>query len=259
MTPADTGTPVSAWQRWLAPATIVLLMIFAYALGLQRYLSLESLAENRMALQAFTEAHLLLALLAFVAVYALSVALSFPGAAILTVAGGFLFGWFLGGLAAVVAATLGAVAVFQIARSTFGERLARRAGPALARITEGFSADAFNYLLFLRLVPAFPFWLVNIAPAFARVRLRTFTLATFLGIMPGSFAFAFVGGGLDSVLEAQMQRRAACLLEKTAEQCPFDLALASLITKELLFAFAALGLVALIPVALRKWKSRHEV
>jgi uncharacterized membrane protein YdjX (TVP38/TMEM64 family) len=111
-----------------------------------------------------------------------------PGAAVLTLAGRFLFGWFWGGLASMIAATIGAVLVFLIARTALGEPLAARAGPWLAKLRQGFQEGAFNYLLFLRLVPIFPFWLVNLAPALLGVSFWTYTLATIIGIIPGSFA-----------------------------------------------------------------------
>ena len=251
--------PQPSWRRWLAPGAIVALMALGYAFGLHKYLSLQGLAENRASLSDFTNDHWFIAVLGYIVIYALAVALSFPGAVILTIAGGFLFGWLVGGLATVVAATSGAVLLFQIATTSFGDSLQRRAGPYLGRIMDGFAKDAFNYILFLRLVPAFPFWLVNISSALAKVKLRSFALATFFGIIPATFTFAFVGAGLDSVIDAQAAAHAACVAEKGTALCPFELSVASLITSQLLLAFAALGVVALIPVALKKWKSRNEV
>lgn len=254
VSPAAPVTPL--WRRLVLPVGIIGLMAAAYGLGLHRYLSLEAVAENRKTLAAYTADNLVLALLAFMVVYVLAVALSLPGATVLTVLGGLLFGWLVGGLAAIAAATLGAIAIFMVVKTSLGEGLAKKAGPFLSRISDGFSKDAFNYLLFLRLVPAFPFWLVNIAPALANVKLRTFAAATALGIIPGTFAFAFVGQGLDSVIAAQETAHQACIAAKGAAECPFKLSVSSLITTELLLAFAALGVVALIPVALKKWKSK---
>lgn len=245
----------SALRRWFAPVVVVALMALGYAMGLQDYVSLQALADHRDMLRDFTSAHVVLALALFAAVYATAVALSFPGASALTVVGGFLFGWLLGGLAALTAATIGSMGIFLVARSSLGDVLSRRAGPALGRLRRGFADDAFNYLLFLRLVPLFPFWLVNIAAALTGMRLRTFAGATAIGIIPGTFAFAFLGGGLDSILDAQAKAHAACVAEKGAENCAFDLSVSSLVTTEMLVAFAALGLVALIPVGLKKWKS----
>ena len=247
------------WRRLAGPALILGLMALGYSLGLHKYLTLESIANNRTALQALTDQNLVLALCTFTLVYIIAVALSFPGASVLTILSGLLFGWLIGGIAAVIGATIGAVILFKIVNTSFGDVLVKKAGPLLVRINSGFSEDAFNYMLFLRLVPAFPFWLVNIAPALANVKLRTFTLATALGIIPGTFAFAFVGEGLDSLITAQQKSHAACLAAQAAEACPFELSVASLITKELLIAFALLGVVALIPVVLKKWKARHAV
>jgi uncharacterized membrane protein YdjX (TVP38/TMEM64 family) len=247
------------WRRLVGPLALLVLLGLGYLTGLHQYLTLSSIAENRAALAAYTSNHLVLSLLAFVAVYTVAVAVSFPGASILTILAGLLFGWFAGGVAAIVAATLGATIVFQIAKSSFGDVLAKKAGPFLAKISAGFADDAFNYLLFLRLVPAFPFWLVNIAPALANVKRRTYVLATFLGIIPGTFAFAFVGAGLDSIITAQQTVHAQCLAQKSAAECPFDLSISSLVTPQLLLAFAALGVVALIPVVLKKWKARNAI
>lgn len=253
-TETPSAPPSSPLRRWLGPGVVLALMAVAYGLGLHNYLSLQSLAENREALRTFTTSHLLLALAIYVAIYVAAVSLSLPGAVILTVTGGLLFGWLVGGTAAAFSGTLGATVIFQIAKTSFGDALARKAGPFLSKLKDGFAADAFNYLLFLRLVPAFPFWLVNIAPALANVRLRTFASATALGIIPGTFAFAFVGEGLDSIIAAQASAHAQCVAEKGAGACSFDISLSNLVTTELLLAFAALGVVALIPVALKKWK-----
>jgi uncharacterized membrane protein YdjX (TVP38/TMEM64 family) len=251
------GTPL--WRRLAGPLGLLVLLGLGYASGLHHYLTLASIAENRAALAAYTTDHLLLSLLVFVGIYTVAVAVSFPGASILTILAGLLFGWLVGGMAAIIAATVGATIVFQIAKSSFGDVLAKKAGPFLTRISAGFADDAFNYLLFLRLVPVFPFWLVNIAPALANVKLRTFITTTFMGIIPGTFAFAFVGAGLDSIITGQQAAHAQCIAQKTLAECPYELSVSSIITPQLLLAFAALGVVALIPVALKKWKARNAI
>jgi uncharacterized membrane protein YdjX (TVP38/TMEM64 family) len=249
--------PSPLWRRLAGPFGLLALLTLGYALGLHKYFTFAAIAENRTALASYTAEHFILALMSFVAIYTIAVAVSFPGASILTILAGLLFGWLVGSIAAIFAATLGATIVFQVAKSSFGDVLAKKAGPFLAHISSGFADDAFNYLLFLRLVPAFPFWLVNIAPALANVKLRTFIITTFLGIIPGTFAFASIGAGLDSIITAQQTTRDQCLITRTAADCPFELSLSSLITTELLLAFAALGVVAIIPVAFKKWKARH--
>jgi uncharacterized membrane protein YdjX (TVP38/TMEM64 family) len=224
------------------------------------YISLQKLAEHREALRSWVSANLVAAILTYMSLYAGVVALSLPVAAPLTLAGGLLFGWLLGGVATVAAATLGAAAIFIFARTALAGPLARRAGPRLDRLRAGFQENALSYLLFLRLVPAFPFWLVNLASALLGVPLRTFVIATFIGIIPATFAFALTGAGLDSVLVAHQQAYEACVAQNSApEACAFDLDPASLLTPELLLAFAALGVVALIPAMVKRfWKGKPD-
>jgi uncharacterized membrane protein YdjX (TVP38/TMEM64 family) len=130
----------------------------------------------------------------------------------------------------------------------------RRAGPRLNALARGFREDAFNYLLFLRLVPLFPFWLINIAPAMFDVRLSTFVAATLIGIIPGTFAFAFVGSGLDSILVTQTAAYRQCEAAGR-EGCAIVLDTGALLTPELIMAFAGLGGVALIPVVARRLRA----
>jgi uncharacterized membrane protein YdjX (TVP38/TMEM64 family) len=254
--------PTRGAALWLKRLWPLLLLIaasaFVLAMGWQRYLTLEKLAENREALRALIDANMLASLAAFVAIYAVTVALSVPGGAVLTVAGGLLFGWFLGGIASVIGATIGAVAVFLIARSALGDVLAERAGPALSRFREGFQEDAFHYLLFLRLVPIFPFWLVNLAPGLLGVSFATYLVTTILGIIPGTFAYSLAGNGLDSVLEAEQTAHQSCLAKMGPggqESCPYMLDPGALLTPELIVGLVALGLVALVPVGV-KWFRR---
>lgn len=230
--------------------------VFVVAMGWHRYLSFQQLAEQRQALKTLIDQNFVLALGAFMALYTVVVALSLPAGAVLTIAGGLLFGWLTGGIATVIAATAGATILFLIAKTSLGEPLAARAGPWLDRLREGFQKNALNYLLFLRLVPLFPFWLVNLAPALLGVRLRDFVLGTAIGIIPGTFAFSITGAGLDSVLDAQRRVYQACLARKaqTGEKCEFMFDAGALITPELLIAFAVLGGVALIPVIVKRFR-----
>ena len=231
----------------------------AFYFDLHTYLSLQTVAENREALTGFVESNIVVAIAAFIAIYVVVVALSLPGGALMTITSGFLFGPLLGGLVAVVGATIGATIIFLIAKTSFGEPLAARAGPWLEKLRDGFQKDALSYLLFLRLVPAFPFWLVNLAPAVLGVGLTTYAVGTFLGIIPGTFAFAFVGAGLDSIIEAQQASFDACVADKGADGgCTFALDPGSLLTPEILIAFAALGVVALIPVVIRRIRDRKS-
>jgi uncharacterized membrane protein YdjX (TVP38/TMEM64 family) len=240
----------------LAPlAAIVLLAVVIIAMGWHRELSLEALVRHRAALDAFIERNLVAALAAFLALYVAVVALSIPGAVFLTVSAGILFGWLVGGLVALAGATIGATLIFLIARSALCEYVHRKAGPRLAKLAEGFKADAFSYLLFLRLVPVFPFWLVNLAPALLGVRIGTFVLATALGIIPATFVFAFVGSGLDSLVAAQESAYNACLAAGHPG-CRLDFDLKAAVTPQLLLAMTALGILALVPTLVRRWRAR---
>jgi uncharacterized membrane protein YdjX (TVP38/TMEM64 family) len=237
--------------RYLPLAVLAVATATMFATGAHRYIKLEKLIAHRDDLLAFVAAHEIKALVLYALVYIAVVALSVPGAVFLTVFGGFLFGWFLGGLATVVAATIGAMIVFLIASTSIGDALVQRAGQRLRRIAEGFREDAFAYLLFLRLVPVFPFWLVNLAPALFGVPLKTFALATAIGIVPGTFAFAFAGASLDSVIAAQKAAKQACIAAGGTDCC-MRIDLHALVTPKLLVALGALGLVALVPVVLRR-------
>ncbi len=163
--------------------------------------SLDNIRQHRQDLIAFTDRHYLTMLLACGAVYALSTALSLPGGTVLSLLLGLLFGRWVGAVLIVFAATLGATAIFWLARYLLADWARQRLqGHALSqKLLDGFQQDASNYLLFLRLVPLFPFWLVNLAPAFTDVSLRIYVITTFFGIMPGSFIFANLGQSLGSI------------------------------------------------------------
>jgi uncharacterized membrane protein YdjX (TVP38/TMEM64 family) len=242
-------------RRFVPLGIVVIAMVAVFATGTHRHLSLETLVRHRMAIDAFIAAHSVAAVGAFILIYVAVVALSIPGAVLLSISGGIVFGTLLGGLAAIVGATVGATVIFLVARSACGEGIARRAGPLAAKIADGFRADAFSYLLFLRLVPAFPFFLVNLAAALVGVKLRTFVLATAIGIVPATFAFAFLGDGLDSVLVAKDIAYQSCLASGAAD-CSLHFDLAMLATPRLLGAFVVLGAIALVPVVIRRLRAR---
>ena len=122
-------------------------------------------------------------------------------------------------------------------------------------MAEGFRADAFSYLLFLRLVPIFPFWLVNLVPAVCGVSLATFAAATALGVIPATFAFAFVGAGLESVVVAQEAAYRACVAAGQTD-CRLEFHLKTVMTPEIMAALAALGVLALIPVVVKRLRAR---
>ncbi len=187
------------WRRYM-PAAILLLGLALFLLfGPDRTLSFEMLGRHHASLLAWVGDHRALAIAGFVVAYALAVAFSLPVAILVTPLGGFLFGLWLGGLLSVIGATAGSVAVFLAARSALGDPLQRRAAPLLHRFEEGFRRDGFSYLLFLRLVPVFPFWLVNIVPAALGMNLVPYTAATLVGIVPAALVYAGAGAGFGAV------------------------------------------------------------
>ena len=231
--------------------------ILVLALGWHNHLTLENIVAQRDRFHDVLAAYPVLSLAAYMAIYILTVTLSISCGLILTLAGGLLFGTWIGGAVAAVAATVGATVVFLIARTAVGESFNERAGPWLSKLSVGFRDEALSYMLFLRLVPAFPFWFVNIAPAVLGVPLKTYVLGTFLGIIPATFAFASAGAGLDSVVVAAKQDFAACVASKGLQACQLKIHASSLLTKELMLALVLLGLVALIPVVLKRWRKMH--
>ena len=243
-----------------APLLIIVgLMAFAFSQGWHKYLTLKELALNLETLQTFLAQNYLSAILAYIGIYIVVTALSIPGGAAITIAGGLLFGWFVGTLSTVVGATIGATLIFLAAKTSLGELLKAKAGPWLKQLEQGFEENATSYMFFLRLVPAFPFWLVNLAPAFLGVKLSTFMFTTFFGIIPGTLAFSYIGQGLESVISAQKQSYENCVAAKGADGgCVFGLDASSLITPHLIIALVLISLVALIPVIIKRLKTRNQ-
>lgn len=245
-------------KKYAPLLVLIMLAAIIFLNGWHKYLSLEQIAIHRAELRSLVEDNFILTLAGFALTYIIVVALSLPGGSLLTLLGGFLFGWLVGGTVTVIAATIGATALFLVAKTSLGEGLVKRAGPWLEKLADGFKEDATNYLLFLRLVPLFPFWLVNLAPALLGVSLTTFVWGTLIGIIPGTFAFSFLGAGLDSIITRQQAVYDACVAgaKQTGETCTFSLSVGDLVTTEMLTAFVVLGVVALIPVVLKKIKKR---
>jgi len=241
---ADTK-PKSAWRRFLPIMIIAGGLAAGYAAGLQEYLSLAVLAEKRTQLVDFVAANFVFSLAGYFVTYVLAVAFSFPAASVLTIFGGFLFGWLVGGTVTAVAATLGATTVFLAAKTAFGDVLRKKAGPFADRMASGFEKDALSYLFVLRLAPVFPFFIVNIVPAFFKVPLRSYLIATFFGILPGTFAYSWLGEGVDSVIVS-------------AAAAGREISVGDLVTPQITAAFAALAFVAAIPPVVR-WLRRKPV
>ena len=203
------------------------------------YFSFQSLKDNRALLMEWSESNYVLTVIGFIGVYYLAVTFSLPGAVWMTLAGGFIFGTLAGTVFVVVGATAGATALFLAARYAFADLLRAKANAAIVRMEDGFRDDAMSYLLVLRLVPLFPFWLVNLVPAFLGVPLRTFVIGTFFGIMPGTFVYSSVGNGLAMLIDKGEMPNMGIIFEP------------SIITP-----LIGLALLAMIPVAYKKYKAK---
>lgn len=223
--------------RRFAPLLVILAALAAFfALGLDDYFSQSALQENHATLKAFAAQWGLLAVGLFILIYAAAVSISFPGASFLTIFAGFMFGTFVGGTAVVIGATLGATVIFLIARTALGQSLREKAGPSLQKFEAGFKQGELSYMLILRLVPLFPFWLVNLAPAFLGVSTRNYVIATFIGIMPATYVFASAGDvGAKAIERGE------------------DLTLTGLLSDpKVIFLMGGLIVLALIPVIYKK-------
>ncbi len=221
-------------------AALLLVLVGLFLFGPDNATLFEALRTHREKLLALVADYAVIAELVYALVYAVAIAFSIPGGAMMTIIGGFLFGPLRTTLYVVVAATVGATALFLVARSAVGDRLRARAGPWLTKMEAGFQDNAMSYLLVLRLVPLFPFFVVNLVPAFLGVSLRTYVIATFFGIIPGTFVFALAGGGLGSALDASG-----------------DFSVSAVLSPEVVAALVGLALLALVPVIYKKFRGRH--
>ena len=235
--PDEAPHPLSI-RRFVPLALLVLAGALFFTLKGRQYLSLTALAEHHDSLCQFVTNGGAAAALAFIVAYAGLVALSVPASALLTMTSGFLFGAWIGTLYALVGATVGATVVFLAARAGLAG-LVERAGPRVRRLEAGFREDALSYLFVLRLVPVFPFWLVNLAAGAVGMRLRVYVLATFFGMAPTSFIYASLGNGLGEVLAQGRNPDFAVLFRPSV-----------------LLPILGLAALALLPVLYKRWRSK---
>jgi pyruvate/2-oxoglutarate dehydrogenase complex dihydrolipoamide dehydrogenase (E3) component/uncharacterized membrane protein YdjX (TVP38/TMEM64 family) len=223
------------WKRYLPIALIAVLMMILYATGAYQYLSFNELNKRHQELKGFVGSYPFSAPLLFIGVYIVATAASLPGGAFLSLIGGFLFPIPFSTLYVVIGATIGASFLFLAARTAIGDSLKKKAGPLLRKMGAGFQHNAWSYLLFLRLVPIFPFWLVNLAPALFGVSFITYLWTTFVGIIPGAYVFTQAGAGLSMIFESED-----------------SLSLTTIFNTQIKIALVALGIFALMPILLKK-------
>lgn len=227
-------------KRYLPVAAVFFALTVFFVGGFQDTLNLNAVAQNRADILAWTSDNHVMAVAVFMLVYIVVVGLSLPGGTVLTLLGGFVFGGVMASIYVVIAATLGSIVIFLGARYAFADLCYSRTGTSMAKMEAGFRDNAFSYLLFLRLVPVFPFWLVNLVPALLDVRLSTYVIATFLGIIPGTFVYANVGAGMGVVLDAG------------ESPDPY----AALIQPDVLLPVLGLAALSLVPVIYKKLKRK---
>ena len=235
-------------KRWLPLLIVVVLLLGGLTSGVHEKLSLTNLIQQREFLSNFVADNLIIALGAYMLLYIVLTAVSFPGGLALSITSGFIFGWLTAGIATVTAATIGATIIFLIARSSFGAFLQNKAGGFVANMAKGFQKDAFQYLFTLRLIPAFPFWVVNIVPGLLQMKLMPYVLATFFGILPGTFVFTYLGAGLDSVITQQEKANPGCV---DAGTCTIDPK--ALVTTDIVIALVALAFLSFLPFLVKRF------
>jgi uncharacterized membrane protein YdjX (TVP38/TMEM64 family) len=209
---ALTDGPKPLWKRLLPLGIIGAALAVFFALGGPDYVSMDSLRDNREFLSGLVADNFVLVMLGFIATYAVLVAISFPGAGFLSIFGGFLFGTLTGGFANVIGATIGATSIFLAARYAFGDALSKKAGPYMQKFEKGLKENELSYLFILRLIPAFPFFIVNIVPALFDVKIRNYMLSTFFGIIPGALVYASVGAGVGAIFDSGGEANLAGLM-----------------------------------------------
>lgn len=222
-------------KKLLILIAVVLLVVLFFRLDLGRFLTLEALKANRQTLADYYASHTLAMVSGFMAVYIIQTALSLPGAAILSLAAGAIFGTLMGTVYAVSAASIGATLAFLVTRYLLRDVVLNRFGNRLEGMNRELEARGFNYLLFLRLVPVFPFFLINMAAGLTRLPLRTFVIGTTIGIIPGGFVYVNAGASLATINS-----------------------LAGIASPRVLGSFALLGLFALFPALYSKFKGRNN-
>lgn len=225
------------WTSFIPLFVIIIFMIISYFLGLFDAASFDAIKANRDQIQNFVQTHKVTSPFIFIALYAIFVALSLPGAIFFTLIGGFIFPFPLSALYVVIGATLGAIGIFLAAKTSIGAYLRKKFGKSLEKLHRGFEKNAMSYLLFLRFVPIFPFWLVNIASSLFNIKLFTFTWTTFVGIIPGSLVFTYAASSINSIFD---------------ESSAFSIE--HIFTLKIKIALALLGVFALLPIFLKRFK-----
>ncbi|NGX61007.1 MAG: Mercuric reductase [Chlamydiae bacterium] len=229
------------WKRWIPLAVIVLLMIIAYSFDVHKYFTFEMLKERHGQLKGWVTSSPVVAPIVFTLIYTLATSLSLPGGAILSLLGGFLFPIPWSTLYVVIGATIGASVIFLAARTAFGDLLRKKTGKFIQKMEKGFQENTWSYLLFLRFIPLFPFWVVNIAPAFFNVAFSTYVWTTFVGIIPGAYVYTQAGAGFSAIFTSGG-----------------SFSIDTIFNVQVRIALVALAVFSLVPIFVKKWIHRKK-
>ncbi|MCC9621552.1 TVP38/TMEM64 family protein [Thalassospira sp. MA62] len=232
-------TRPKTWRRFLPLAILLIGLVGIWTSGILDILSFDSLRDHRDTLQAHVANHPVSSAASFMVLYVVAIAFSLPVGSVLTIVGGFLFGIWLGTIYVVIAATIGAVIVYLAARYALYDLMQAKAGDAIRKMEKGFAEDALSYLMVLRLIPIFPFWLVNLVPSLLGVSLRAFVLGTLIGIIPGSFVYVSIGDGLGALFDQGKMPDLGIIFDP-----------------RILTPMIGLAVLAMMPVAYKKWRKK---
>ncbi len=226
----------------LVPVLIILTcLLLALHFNVYHYLNFENLKQHHLELEALTQKHFFWFSLFFIVIYTTSVAISLPGAALFTMAGGFLFGIVIGLIYAVISATLGSIIIFLAIRFAFAEVFAKKTYKWTENMKNNFEKNAFHYLIFIRLVPVIPLWLSNIVPALLNMRFVTYLMGTFIGIIPGTFIYILLGNSLNDLFEKDRTPDFSIVFEP-----------------QFFIPLLLLGLLALLPVVVKRFRKNKD-
>lgn len=250
-------TPTQRPSRWIGTVVVVgLIAVLAAAVLLlndgAEFFSVKTIGLNYATLKHWVEHQYALSLLAYIGAYLVIAAFMMPGSAMLTTLGGLLFGIAVGFPVALLGSILGAGLAYHVARILFAGPFRRANARLIDRLQTGFKRHGLGYMLSLRLAPGIPSGVINVAPALIGVPFATFLLGSALGFIPSRLALATAGAGLGRVIEAENLDYAACLQasQNAATPCPYKIDVSQLLTNEIVAAFVALALLALLPAAL---------
>lgn len=229
------------WARLIPLVALLVALIAFFATGLHKYFTFSALKIHREALLKWTNENHGLAAITYIIIYVIATAISIPGATILTLIGGFLFGLWVGSIYVIIAATTGACLIFFAAKTALAGLLKKKTAKWINQLETGFNANALSYLLFLRLVPIFPFWLINIVAGLFNIPLKTFFITTFIGIIPGSFVYVSVGNGLSTIFAEGKTPNLSIIFKPS-----------------ILLPILGLAVLSLVPIVYKKWKARKH-